>query len=86
MDTNKSVTATFTQNVYTLTTTIIPVGSGTINVVPASPYHYNDVVTLTANAYTWIHLHRMERKPQRDNQPNNHYHEREQSSHRPIHP
>jgi uncharacterized repeat protein (TIGR02543 family) len=43
---NKAVTATFTQNVYTLTTSII--GSGSINVNYSGPYHYGDIVQLTA--------------------------------------
>jgi uncharacterized repeat protein (TIGR02543 family) len=35
---------------YTLTITADPVEGGTIDASPAPPYHYNDVVTLTANA------------------------------------
>jgi len=45
-------------NEYTLTTTIDPVGAGTIDAVPSPPYHYNDVVQLTANANpTWTFDH-----------------------------
>jgi len=36
--------------VYTLTITVDPAGAGTVNAVPSSPYHYGDVVQLTANA------------------------------------
>ena len=50
MDDNKSVTATFTQNVYTLT--INKVGNGTVVAAPLMPYHYGDAVTLTATADT----------------------------------
>jgi uncharacterized repeat protein (TIGR02543 family) len=50
MDDNKSITATFTQNEYTLTTNMNGTGTGTLDVNPAGPYHYNDVVTLWANA------------------------------------
>ncbi len=46
-DTN--ITATFTQDEYTLTVT--PVGSGTVAVDPVqATYHYGDVVTLTPTA------------------------------------
>jgi hypothetical protein len=48
MDDNKTVTATFTQNVYTLT--INKVGSGTVTADKSAPYHYGDVVTLGATA------------------------------------
>jgi Divergent InlB B-repeat domain/Cohesin domain/Dockerin type I domain len=44
---NKAITATFTQNIYTLTTTLI--GSGTVTKNGTGSYHYNDVVNLTAN-------------------------------------
>ena len=50
MDDNKTVTATFTQNVYTLT--INKVGNGTVTPDIAAPYHYGDVVTLSAEADT----------------------------------
>jgi len=43
---NKTVTATFTQNVYTLTTTVI--GSGSVIRNSTGPYHYGDTVELTA--------------------------------------
>jgi uncharacterized repeat protein (TIGR02543 family) len=46
MDGNKSITANFTQTVYTLTVT--KTGSGTVTADIAAPYHYNDVVKLTA--------------------------------------
>ena len=49
IDGNKSVTATFTQNTYTLTVT--KVGNGTVVKDPEqASYHYGDVVTLTATA------------------------------------
>jgi len=50
MDGNKSVTAHFTQNVYTLTVTVDPAAGGSVSTTPAPPYHYNDVVRLTATA------------------------------------
>ncbi len=44
---NKAVTATFTQNEYTLTVTVV--GDGSITTLPLqSTYHYGDVVHLTA--------------------------------------
>jgi ribosomal protein S28E/S33 len=46
IDGNKAVTATFTQNVYTLTTNVI--GSGSVNRNNTGPYHYGDTVQLTA--------------------------------------
>jgi hypothetical protein len=46
---NKSVTATFTQNAYTLTVTASPVAGGTVTKTPdQATYHYGDVVQLTA--------------------------------------
>ena len=45
MDADKTVTATFTQNVYTLTVT--PVGSGSVTRSNPGPYHLGDVVNLT---------------------------------------
>ncbi len=45
---NKTVTAAFTQNEYTLNVTVV--GNGTITRDNAGPYHLNDVVTLTAVA------------------------------------
>ena len=46
VDAAKSVTANFTQNEYSLTTNVVGVGS--INRSNPGPYHYNDVVQLTA--------------------------------------
>jgi len=49
MNGNRTVTATFTQNEYTLTVNVI--GSGSVVSEPIqSTYHYGDVVTLTAIA------------------------------------
>ena len=48
IDGNKNVSATFTQNEYTLTTSVV--GSGSITRDNAGPYHYGDVVQLTATA------------------------------------
>jgi hypothetical protein len=48
MDSDKTVTATFTEIVYTLT--INKVGNGTVTPDKAAPYHYGDVVTLSAAA------------------------------------
>jgi len=46
MNGSKSVTATFTQDEYTLTVTIV--GNGVVNRDNSGPYHYGDVVQLTA--------------------------------------
>ena len=47
MNGNKTITATFTQNSYTLT--VNTTGSGTVSKSPdQATYHYGDVVTLTA--------------------------------------
>jgi len=46
MDADKTVTAMFTQDVFTLTVNVV--GSGSVGQDPAAPYHLNDVVTLTA--------------------------------------
>jgi uncharacterized repeat protein (TIGR02543 family) len=49
MDDNKTVTATFTQNQYTLTVNVT--GLGSVTITPNKPtYLYGDVVTLTAVA------------------------------------
>jgi len=47
MNGDKAVTATFTQNVYTLTVTVNPTGGGTVTRSSNGPYHLNDVVVLT---------------------------------------
>jgi hypothetical protein len=50
---NMSVTATFTQNVYTLTVNVV--GHGTVGLNVTEPYHYGDAVRLTASADTgWV--------------------------------
>jgi len=46
MTSNKTITATFTQNTYTLS--VSTVGSGSVNRNNTGPYHYGDVVQLTA--------------------------------------
>jgi hypothetical protein len=46
VDGDKSVTATFTRNTYTLTVSIV--GVGTVNRNNSGPYYYGDVVELTA--------------------------------------
>ncbi len=48
MDGDKSVTASFTQETYSLTVNVV--GSGSVNRNVAGPYHYGDVVELTAIA------------------------------------
>jgi uncharacterized repeat protein (TIGR02543 family) len=56
IDGNKSVTAHFMQNEYTLTVTVSPAGGGTVTKNPdQATYHYGDVVQLTAlpNA-SWV--------------------------------
>jgi uncharacterized repeat protein (TIGR02543 family) len=51
MDGNKNITANFTQNVYTLTVLINPVGKGFVNIYPLkATYHYGDTVILFALA------------------------------------
>ena len=45
MTDNKSVTATFTQNVYTLSLSVV--GNGSVNLNNTGPYHYGDAVLLT---------------------------------------
>lgn len=56
MTDNQVVTATFTQNQYTLTTTAAPLESGSITHTPDKPsYTYGEVVTLTAQPNThWL--------------------------------
>ena len=49
MDASKAVTATFTQDEYSLT--VNTVGNGSVSKDPDQPsYHYGEVVTLTATA------------------------------------
>jgi uncharacterized repeat protein (TIGR02543 family) len=50
MTSNKAVTATFTQCIYTLSVSVDPVAGGSVGVVPGAPYYYGTVVTLTASA------------------------------------
>jgi len=50
MDNDKAITATFTQNQYTLTVSASPSGAGSVSVEPSGPYNYGDTVTLTAGA------------------------------------
>ncbi len=47
---DRSVTAHFSQNVYTLSVSVDPVAGGSVGVVPSAPYYYGTVVTLTAGA------------------------------------
>ena len=50
---DKSVTATFTENTYTLIVNTI--GSGSVNLNASGPYHYGDAVVLTSSASIgWI--------------------------------
>jgi uncharacterized repeat protein (TIGR02543 family) len=52
MDGNKTVTATFVENTYTLT--MITVGEGTVNPGNVTTYHYGDTVDIKAiNAQGW---------------------------------
>ncbi|MCU0850013.1 MAG: hypothetical protein MUC80_01900, partial [Candidatus Thermoplasmatota archaeon] len=46
---NKVVSATFTQCVYMLSIDVDPVAGGSVGAVPAPPYYYGAVVTLTAS-------------------------------------
>ncbi|MFN8333456.1 MAG: Ig-like domain-containing protein [Saprospiraceae bacterium] len=51
LDADKTITATFTQNSYTVTSAAV--GNGTIQIAPQqSSYRYGDVITLTATAAT----------------------------------
>ncbi len=55
---NKSVTAHFTQNIYTLTIQVDPAAGGSVVADPAPPYYYGTVVTLTATenpGYSFSH-------------------------------
>jgi uncharacterized repeat protein (TIGR02543 family) len=53
MTSNRSVTATFTQNAYTLTISIV--GSGSVNPNASGPYHYGDAVVLAASGFPgWV--------------------------------
>jgi len=49
IDETPEVTATFTQNQYTLTVNMDPLGSGLVSLNNTGPYYYGDVVELTAN-------------------------------------
>lgn len=52
MDSDKTVTATFVENTYTLT--MITVGNGTVNPGNVTTYHYGDTVDIEAiNAIDW---------------------------------
>ena len=51
MDSDKTVTAVFTKQLFNLTINIEPPGCGFVNVFPEGPYHCNDVVTLYAVPY-----------------------------------
>jgi uncharacterized repeat protein (TIGR02543 family) len=45
---NRTVTATFTQNAYSVSVTVLPSSAaGTVTPNATGPYHYNDVVVLT---------------------------------------
>ena len=48
MTSSMSVTATFTQNTYTLNVSVSPVSSGVVDLNKSGPYNYGDVVQLTA--------------------------------------
>jgi uncharacterized repeat protein (TIGR02543 family) len=50
MNSDQSITATFTQNVHTLT--INTSGNGTVTADKPAPYHYGDIVHLSATANT----------------------------------
>ena len=50
MTSNKVISATFTQCVYTLSVSVDPVAGGSVSAVPGAPYYYGTVVTLTASA------------------------------------
>jgi PKD repeat protein len=52
MTNDESVTATFTQNVYTLSVSVSPVGSGSVALNASAPYYYGEVVQLTAGPTT----------------------------------
>lgn len=52
------VIANFSQNVYMLTIAVNPTAGGSVAAAPSPPYHYGDIVTLTAAAntgYTFDH-------------------------------
>jgi uncharacterized repeat protein (TIGR02543 family) len=49
---NMAVTASYTQDVYTLTVTVNPTAGGTVTADIPPPYHLNDVVVLTESPNT----------------------------------
>ena len=56
MDSNKTVTATFIQNNYTVSYTVLPSSGGTVTRTGTGSYHYGDTVVLTespSNGYTF---------------------------------
>jgi hypothetical protein len=58
IDGDKAATATFTQDTYTLTVSIDPLGKGSVNLNNSGPYYYGDTVELTANpAIGWSFDH-----------------------------
>lgn len=53
MTSHKSITATFSQDEYSLDVTVNPEGVGSVEISPSKPnYHYGEIVTLTATPAT----------------------------------
>jgi hypothetical protein len=50
MISDKNVVAHFNRIAYTLTTSVNPVGTGTVSTNPVGPYYYNDQIGLTATS------------------------------------
>ncbi len=85
MDRAKNITATFTQNQYTLEVTVV--GGGSVSKQPnQAQYPHGDDVTLTATASRRLDLHRLERRRRRQRQSAGRHHGRAQEHHRHLHP
>ena len=75
MDGPKNITATFTQNQYTLDVTVV--GSGGVTKQPdRAQYLHGDEVTLTAACRYRLGLHPLERRRGRQRQPAGRHHGR----------
>ena len=83
IDANKVVTATFTQNLYSLTTHTV--GSGSVGKQPdQATYVYGDVVTLTATVGRRLDIRQLVRRRHRLDQPDHADHRRKQGRHRHL--
>ncbi len=86
MNGNKSYTATFTINAYTLRSTSV-VGNGAVLKNPDQPtYNHGTSVQVTASAGLRLLVLGVERGHHRHHEPVHQDHEREQELHRDLHP